>query len=97
MLTYFNLLIFPVAMVYSVNWCSVYGGSFSFLPFSGSYFCLVHITQCIALILALCFTLSLCFFLVGFDGQNNLVSCGADLDQAKKVFGKKYVQTDKLF
>ena len=26
---------------------------------------------------------------VGFSGQNNLVTCGADLEQAKKVFTKK--------
>jgi len=30
---------------------------------------------------------------VGFSGQNNLVTCGADLEQAKKVFTKKF--TDK--
>ena len=28
-------------------------------------------------------------FSVGFSGQNNLVTCGADLEQAKKVFTKK--------
>ena len=50
--------------------------------------CIPFVFYCVSLFL---------FFLVGFDGQNNLVSCGADLDQAKKVFGKKYVQTDKLF
>ena len=83
-----------MSMVYSVNWCSVYGGLFSFLPFSGSYFCLVHITVYSFCVLLCLFVF---VFLVGFDGQNNLVSCGADLDQAKKVFGKKYVQTDKLF
>ena len=26
---------------------------------------------------------------VGFNGQNNLVACGADLADAKKVFTKK--------
>ncbi|XP_021354296.1 poly [ADP-ribose] polymerase 2-like isoform X2 [Mizuhopecten yessoensis] len=30
---------------------------------------------------------------VGYNGQNNLVPCGADLDKAKKIFAKKF--TDK--
>ena len=28
---------------------------------------------------------------VGYKGQNNLVPCGSDLDEAKDVFGKKWV------
>ena len=29
------------------------------------------------------------FFSVGFNGQNNLVTCGPDLEGAKRVFTKK--------
>lgn len=30
-----------------------------------------------------------CLLAVGLNGQNNLVHCGGDLDQAKSVFEKK--------